>query len=318
MLNRTISIAPMMGWTDRHARYFLRLITRHSLLYTEMVTTGAILHGKRDDLLRYHPAEHPLAIQLGGSVPAELAECSRIVEQLGFDEINLNVGCPSDRVQSGTFGACMMAQPELVSECISAMNSVVGIPVTVKCRIGIDEMESFEAFEKFILTVAASGCDTFIIHARKAWLKGLSPKQNRDVPPLKYDYVYQLKRSRPELTIVVNGGIKTRQEIDNHLEHVDAVMLGREAYHNPFMLAEMDKLYYADQASEPNRKQVIAELQRYIDLEMQSGTRLHSITRHIHGLYHGRDGAKRWRRMLGKDTYMDGAGSHLLSFELDS
>jgi len=205
MLNRTVSIAPMMGYTDRHARYFLRLISRHALLYTEMVTTGAVLHGDRNKLLRFHANELPLAIQLGGSDPTELRECSRIAEDAGFSEINLNVGCPSDRVQSGRIGACLMAEPGLVAESIAAMQSAVEIPVTVKCRIGIDHMESYDAFNDFIETVADSGCDTFIVHARKAWLQGLSPKQNREIPPLKYDYVYDLKQQHPELNIVING-----------------------------------------------------------------------------------------------------------------
>ncbi len=314
MLDRTISIAPMMGWTDRHARYFLRLISKHTLLYTEMVTTGAILHGQRDKLLRYHGAEHPLAIQLGGSDPVELAECSVIAQDEGFDEINLNVGCPSDRVQSGRFGACLMAEPELVAECVSAMNQQVSIPVTVKCRIGIDDMESYDAFENFITTIAQTGCDTFIVHARKAWLKGLSPKQNRDIPPLKYDFVYRLKQAQPQLNIVINGGIKTRQEIDRHLQHVDGVMLGREAYHNPFMLSGFDKLYYSDERPEHSREQVLEALSDYIDTQLDEGARLHDITRHIHGLYHGRAGARAWRRKLSTEVNKDDADSGLIRF----
>ncbi|MGB5396591.1 MAG: tRNA dihydrouridine(20/20a) synthase DusA [Gammaproteobacteria bacterium] len=312
MLSRTISVAPMMGWTDRHARYFLRLITKHTLLYTEMVTTGAVLHGQRETLLKYHPAEHPLALQLGGSGPAELAECAQIAEDLGFDEINLNVGCPSDRVQSGRFGACLMAEPQLVADCVAAMNSRVRIPVTVKCRIGIDDMEDYASLEGFIDTVAATGCDTFIVHARKAWLKGLSPKQNRDIPPLRYDLVYQLKQSRPGLNIIINGGIKSLDETAQHLQHVDGVMLGREAYHNPFMLSEVDRRFYQKQKNPVTREQVVEQLVAYIDEELRAGTRLHSITRHIYGLFAGMPGARNWRRELSTSAHTKGADSAIL------
>ncbi len=312
MLARIISVAPMMGWTDRHARYFLRLISQHTLLYTEMVTTGAVLHGQREYLLKYHPAEHPLALQLGGSDPAELAECAHIAEDLGFDEINLNVGCPSDRVQSGRFGACLMAEPQLVADCIAAMNSGVRIPVTVKCRIGIDDMEDYAGLERFVDTVAATGCDTFIVHARKAWLQGLSPKQNRDIPPLRYDLVYQLKQARPGLNIVINGGIKSLEETGQHLQHVDGVMLGREAYHNPFMLAEVDRRFYHSQIDPVTREQVVEQLLAYIDDELRAGTRLHSITRHIYGLFAGMPGARNWRRELSTQVHKLSMDSALL------
>ena len=315
MINRTVSIAPMMGWTDRHARYFLRLISRHSLLYTEMVTTGAILHGQRDKLLRYHADEHPLAIQLGGSDPDELAECGRIAEQHGFDEINLNVGCPSDRVQSGLFGACLMAKPDLVAECVDAMCQAVSIPVTVKCRIGIDDMDSYDRFEQFVATVASAGCDVFIVHARKAWLQGLSPKQNRDIPPLKYDYVYRLKQQHPELTVIINGGIKTQDDIATHLQQVDGVMLGREAYHNPFLLSGIDQRFYASAAPPRSREDVLALLMDYIEQQLQAGAKLHDITRHIHGLYHGQPGARAWRRKLSTEVHEPGANSRLIKFQ---
>ncbi len=315
MISRVISIAPMMGWTDRHARYFLRLITKHSLLYTEMVNTGALLHnrqkvGEQKRLLAFHASEHPLALQLGGSEPQALAQCSRMAEDAGFDEVNLNVGCPSDRVKSGNFGACLMAKPELVAECVIAMQKRVTIPVTVKCRIGIDDMESYQAFEHFVATVADAGCEVFIVHARKAWLKGLSPKQNRDVPPLKYDYVHRLKNERPSLSIVLNGGIKTIESVQHQLESVDGVMIGREAYHNPYMLASVDKNIYRDAAATvKTREQIILQMCGYIDSELEKGVALHSMTRHILGLFQGCRGAKAWRRYLSEHSHRPGADS---------
>jgi len=312
MLNRTVSIAPMMGYTDRHARYFLRLISRHALLYTEMVTTGAVLHGDRNKLLRFHANELPLAIQLGGSDPDELRECSRIAEDAGFSEINLNVGCPSDRVQSGRIGACLMAEPGLVAESIAAMQSAVEIPVTVKCRIGIDHMESYEAFNAFIGTVADSGCDTFIVHARKAWLQGLSPKQNREIPPLKYDYVYRLKQQHAQLNIVINGGISTIDEMTWHLEEVDGVMLGREAYHNPYLLARVDHLFYGEPGAERSRDEIIAAFSEYAEEQLASGERLHAITRHLHGLYKHSPGSNAWKRYLSSHAHKQGAGVQVL------
>jgi len=308
----------MMGWTDRHARYFLRLISQHVLLYTEMVTSSAVLRGDRNYLLKYHAAEHPLALQLGGSDPAELAECAVIAQDLGFDEINLNVGCPSDRVQSGRFGACLMAEPRLVAECVSAMNSRVKIPVTVKCRIGIDAMDDYSGLEDFVEIVADAGCEIFIVHARKAWLQGLSPKQNREIPPLRYADVYRLKRSHPSLTIVINGGIKTQEESELHLQHVDGVMLGRAAYHNPYLLADIDQRYYASKRPVVSRAQVITRLIDYIDDEMAMGTRLHSVTRHIHGLYSACPGARNWRRALSSTTHLDNADSSILAHLLQS
>jgi tRNA-dihydrouridine synthase A len=312
MLNRTVSIAPMMGYTDRHARYFLRLISRHALLYTEMVTTGAVLHGDRSKLLRFHANELPLAIQLGGSDPAELRECSRIAEDAGFSEINLNVGCPSDRVQSGRIGACLMVEPGLVAESIAAMQSAVEIPVTVKCRIGIDHMESYDAFNAFIETVADSGCDSFIVHARKAWLQGLSPKQNREIPPLKYDYVYRLKQQHPQLNIVINGGIRTIDETRRHLEKVDGVMLGREAYHNPYLLAQVDHLFYGEPGLERSRDEIIDEFSEYAEEQLASGERLHAIARHLLGLYKHSRGSNAWKRYLSAHAHKQGAGVHVI------
>jgi len=313
MNSRIVSVAPMMGWTDRHARYFLRLITKHTLLYTEMVTSGALLYGDHTRFLHFHASEHPLALQLGGNEPRALAQCTSLAEQAGFDEVNLNVGCPSDRVKSGHFGACLMAQPELVADCVAAMQAQATIPVTVKCRVGIDEMESYQAFEHFIATVAAAGCEIFIVHARKAWLKGLSPKQNREIPPLKYDYVHRLKKERPELTIVINGGIKTIESIQQQLQYVDGVMIGREAYHNPYLLASVDKDIYQDETAViKTREQIVLALCDYIDEELANGVALHSITRHILGLFQGCRGAKAWRRYLSENTHRADADSSVV------
>jgi tRNA-dihydrouridine synthase A len=302
----------MMGYTDRHARYFMRLISRHVLLYTEMVTTGAVLHGDRSRLLRFDARELPLAIQLGGSEPAELAECSRIAEDAGFSEVNLNVGCPSDRVQSGHIGACLMAEPELVAEAIDAMRSAVAVPVTVKCRIGIDNMESYEAFSAFIETVTASGCETFIVHARKAWLQGLSPKQNREIPPLKYEYVYRLKQDHPGLNIVINGGISSVDEMAMHLQRVDGVMLGREAYHNPYLLAQVDHLFYGDADAGRSRHEIIDEYMGYVEQQLGSGERLQTIIRHLHGLFKHVRGSNAWKQYLSAHAHKPGAGVEVL------
>jgi len=302
----------MMGYTDRHARYFLRLISKHVLLYTEMVTTGAVLHGDREKLLRFHADELPLAIQLGGGDPGQLAECSRIAEAAGFSEVNLNVGCPSDRVQSGHIGACLMAQPQRVAESVEAMRAAVNIPVSVKCRIGIDDMEGYDAFDNFIETVAAAGCDSFIVHARKAWLQGLSPKQNREIPPLKYDYVYRLKQQNPRLNIVINGAIRTLEEMAGHLEHVDGVMLGREAYHNPYLLAQVDRLFYGDPLDPCSRDEIMDAFIGYVDAQLAAGERLHSITRHLHGLYKNVRGSNAWKRYLSMHAHKQGAGIEVL------
>jgi len=317
MNSRLVSVAPMMGWTDRHARYFLRLISQHTLLYTEMVTTGALLKGDHKRFLAYHQSEHPLALQLGGSDAAALTTCTQMAEQFAYDEVNLNVGCPSDRVRSGMFGACLMAQPKLVADCIFAMQAKVDIPVTVKCRIGIDDMEDYQSFENFVNTVAEAGCKTFIVHARKAWLKGLSPKQNREIPPLKYDYVHRLKQGYPELEVIINGGIKTLETVQQQLEFVDGVMLGREAYHNPYILAPVDRdIYHDEQAVIKSRHDVVEELYDYIDLQLAQGISLHSITRHILGLFQGCRGAKAWRRYLSENSHKDGADSAVVKAAL--
>lgn len=310
MLIPEVSIAPMMGWTDRHARFLLRLLSSHVLLYTEMVTTGAILHGPRDALLKYNAEEHPLAVQLGGSDPAELALCAKIAEDYGYDEINLNVGCPSDRVQSGRFGACLMATPELVAECVEQMMSKVQIPVSVKCRIGIDDMEDYESFSAFIRTVKKSGCKIFIVHARKAWLKGLSPKQNRDVPPLKYDYVHRVKQENPELKIIINGGITALDNVQQQLEFVDGVMLGREAYHNPYILTEIEKQIFHNQKI-LSREDVILHWAEYVDSEVSKDENLKNVSRHVLGLYHGCPGSRLWRRYLSENMHKSTSGSAL-------
>jgi tRNA-dihydrouridine synthase A len=313
MFSRTVSVAPMMGWTDRHARYFLRLISKRVLLYTEMVTTGAILHGHRESLLKYHPHEHPLALQLGGSNADDLAECSKIAEDIGFDEVNLNVGCPSDRVKSGHFGACLMAQPDLVAECVHAMQSKIDIPVTVKCRIGIDEMEDYSDLSNFVRIISEAGCNVFIVHARKAWLKGLSPKQNREVPPLNYDFVYRLKQEFSNLSITLNGGVKTLDAVDEHLQCVDGVMLGREAYHNPYVLANVDQQFYGSTELMLSRREILDAFVPYIESELAAGTLLHSITRHIHGLFLACPGAKAWRRYLSENDNRADAGVEVVT-----
>ncbi len=312
MLNRKISIAPMMECTDRHFRYFVRLITRHTLLYTEMVIQDAIIHGHREKLLDFNAIEKPLALQIGGSEPEKLAECARIGEEWGYDEINLNVGCPSDRVQAGRFGACLMKEPILVKECLSAMKDAVKIPVTIKTRIGVDEQDSYEALSEFIHTLSQIGINNFIIHARKAWLKGLSPRQNREIPPLKYDSVYQLKKDFPGLGIVINGGIETLEAVDEHLQHVDAVMLGRAAYYNPYLLAPVDQKYYFDNSEVRTRAQIVETMLPYIDKHIENGGRLHQITRHMVGLYHGVDGARVWRQQLSTECVKFNADSSVL------
>ena len=301
-MQRTFSVAPMLDWTDRHERYFLRLISKHAVLYTEMVTTGAILHGDRDRFLAFHSSEHPLALQLGGSDPRALEDCARIAEDYGYDEINLNVGCPSDRVQSGSFGACLMAQPQLVAECVAAMQSAVNIPVTVKHRIGIDDRDSYDELCEFVEALFSVGCQTFIVHARKAWLSGLSPKENRDIPPLQYDTVHKLKSAYPEGEFIINGGFKTLQDAVQQLRYVDGVMMGREVYHNPYILAQVDALFYQDTHPVPTRRQVLDGLLPYIQDELARGTRLHAITRHILGLFQGLPGARAWRRHLSENA----------------
>ena len=305
-------VAPMMDWTDRHDRVFLRLISRRALLYTEMVTGAALRHGDAAYLLQYDPSEHPVALQLGGSAPAELALAARLGEQAGFDEINLNVGCPSDRVQSGAFGACLMATPALVADCVRAMRDAVSVPVTVKCRIGIDDMDSEEHLLHFIATVADAGCTTFIVHARKAILQGLSPKENREIPPLHYERVFAVKRARPELEIVINGGITTLAQAQALLKEVDGVMLGREAYQNPYVLHEVDTLLFADPARQATRVEYLREYFPYIRNELARGTPLHHMTRHLLGLFRGQPGGRQFRRHLSEHSHRADAGLAVL------
>jgi tRNA-dihydrouridine synthase A len=302
------SVAPMMDWTDRHCRFFHRGLTRQALLYTEMVTAEAILHGKRDLLLGFSPEEHPVALQLGGSDPAKLAAAARIGADYGYDEINLNVGCPSDRVQEGRFGACLMAEPRLVADCIAAMRGAVSVPVTVKCRIGIDDQDSERDFQTFIDTVAAAGCSTFIVHARKAWLKGLSPKENRDIPPLDYDRVHRLKVARPDLTIVLNGGIETLYGALQHKGLLDGVMLGRAAYQTPWLLASVDERVFGAAPSALTRHAALEAMFPYIEAHLARGGRLNNIVRHVLGLFHGEPGARTFRRILSVEAVREGAG----------
>ena len=298
----------MLDWTDRHCRFFLRLLSRHVRLYTEMVTTGAVLRGDRQRLLAYHPAEHPLALQLGGSDPTELARCAQIAADWGYDEVNLNVGCPSDRVQSGRFGACLMAEPELVAACVAAMRAATPLPVTVKTRIGIDERDSYQELADFIAQVAAGGCETFIIHARKAWLRGLSPKENREIPPLRYEVAHQLKRDFPHLTFILNGGLTTLDQVAEQLRQVDGVMIGRAAYDNPYLLAGVDQRFFDSSAARLSQRQVVEALIPYIEAQLRQETPLHCITRHILGLFQGVPGARAWRRTLSEQAHRRGAG----------
>jgi tRNA-dihydrouridine synthase A len=301
----------MLDWTDRHCRFLLRLLTRHALLYTEMIPTGSILRGDRDRCLKYHAGEHPLALQLGGSDPRALAACARIGADYGYDEINLNVGCPSDRVQAGRFGACLMAEPELVADCVAAMQAAA-IPVTVKTRTGIGAEDSIEGLFRFVGTVSDAGCKTFIIHARNAWLQGLSPKENRTVPPLKHDYVYRVKRRFPDLRIIINGGIADLNAAAVHLDAVDGVMLGRAAYHDPWMLTGVDARFYGDPRPVPTRADIVCRMIPYIERELQEGTPLKHITRHMLGLFQGIPGARHWRRHLSNQGPGPDRGTEVL------
>lgn len=299
-----VSVAPMLDWTDRHCRFFHRLLSKHALLYTEMVTTGALLHGDVARHLQFNAAEHPLALQLGGSEPVALAQCAKLGQSWGYDEINLNCGCPSDRVQRGAFGACLMLQPSVVADCVKAMVDVVDIPITVKHRIGIDQADSYGFVRDFVGEVSQAGCRTFIVHARNAWLQGLSPKDNREVPPLRYEVVYQLKRDFPDLVIAINGGIKTTEQVHQHLCHLDGVMLGREAYHNPWWLSEWDAQFLPDKgdaahsAAPLTREQVELDMVNYMkDAHKTQGTPWPAVARHMLGLRHGLPGARRWRQV---------------------
>ncbi|EKO3440423.1 tRNA dihydrouridine(20/20a) synthase DusA [Vibrio fluvialis] len=303
-----LSVAPMLDWTDRHCRYFHRLLSSQTLLYTEMVTTGAIIHGK-GDFLAYNEEEHPVALQLGGSNPADLARCAKLAQERGYDEINLNVGCPSDRVQNGRFGACLMAEPDLVAQCVAAMKEVVDIPVTVKTRIGIDDQDSYEFLTNFVTLVSEKGgCEQFTIHARKAWLSGLSPKENREIPPLDYPRAYQLKQDFPHLTIAVNGGVKTLAEAKEHLQHLDGVMIGREAYQSPYLLAEVDQQIFGLDTPVKKRSQVVQEMYLYIEQQLAQGSYLGHITRHMLGLFQNMPGARQWRRHISENAHKAGAG----------
>tara|TARA_B100001094_G_C18193376_1_gene808874 strand:+ start:656 stop:1648 length:993 start_codon:yes stop_codon:yes gene_type:complete len=300
------SVAPMLDWTDRHYRYMARLMSQHALLYTEMVTTGAILYGK-GDYLGFNTEEHPVALQLGGSDPQALAQCAQIASERGYDEINLNVGCPSNRVQNGRFGACLMAEAQQVADCVAAMRDVVSLPITVKTRIGIDDQDSYEFLAQFVETVYQAGCDKWIIHARKAWLNGLSPKQNREIPPLDYPRVYQLKRDFPDLHISINGGIQSFEAMEQHLKHVDGVMMGRQAYQDPFMLAEVDHKIYQQPPQHLTRIDVVERMIPYIQAHLKQGGRLNHITRHMIGLFQGVANGRAWRRHLSENAPREGA-----------
>ena len=312
MLQTRFSIAPMMDWTDRHCRVFHRLMTRRARLYTEMLTTGAIIHGDRARLLGFDASEHPVALQLGGSDPRDLATAAKIGEDFGYDEINLNVGCPSDRVKDGRFGACLMAEPALVAACVDAMKRAVSIPVTVKCRIGIDDQDPETALDLLARSVIAAGADALIVHARKAWLNGLSPKENRDIPPLDYDRVYRLKASLPDVPIIINGGIASLSEAKLHLSFVDGVMLGRAAYQEPWRLLAADPDLFGEAAPHAVMKDVFESIMPYIERELAQGTRLHSITRHFVGAFHGVPGARAFRRHLAESGVKPGAGVNVL------
>lgn len=311
MISHKLSIAPMLDWTDRHCRYFYRVMSKRTVLYTEMVTTGAILFGK-GDYLSFNNEEHPVVLQLGGSDVKAMTECAKIAEQRGYDEININVGCPSDRVQNGKFGACLMAEPQLVAECVSSMQNEVNIPITVKSRIGIDDQDSYEFLHSFVDTVSKAGCQHFIVHARKAWLSGLSPKQNREVPPLDYSRVYQIKQDFSNLAVSINGGIKTFEESLEHLEHIDGVMIGREVYQNPYMLAQADQTLWNDESPVKSRAQIINEMSEYIDKYVENGGRPWHVNRHMLGLCNGLPGARQFRRFLSENSNRENAHSDVL------
>ncbi len=306
----------MMEWTDRHCRFFHRLLTRRALIYTEMITTGAVLHGDRERLLGFDPAEHPVALQLGGADPSQLAQCTRIAADLGYDEINLNVGCPSDRVQEGRFGACLMAEPALVGECVAAMKAAAALPVTVKCRLGIDEQDPEAALEMLTGAVERAGVDALIVHARKAWLQGLSPRENREVPPLDYDRVYRLKAAHPHLTVVLNGGIVSVEQAAEQLDRLDGVMMGRTAYQEPWRLLQVDPLLFGEPAPFASASDAAQAMLPYIERELQQGARLHSITRHMLGLFRGVPGARAFRRHLATEAVKHGAGADVLAAAL--
>jgi tRNA-dihydrouridine synthase A len=315
-LNRRFTAAPMMEWSDTHCRSFWRLLTKEAVLYSEMVTTGALIHGDRKRFLDFNASEHPLALQLGGSDPKALAECAKMAEDWGYDEVNLNCGCPSDRVQNNMIGACLMAEPALVAECMAAMQNAVKIPVTIKHRIGIDDMEDYEGMDNFVRTVASAGCKTFIVHARKAWLKGLSPKENREVPPLQYDKVVRLKQEHPELEIIINGGITSLEQSLTLLEDLDGVMLGREIYQNPYLLAEVDQRIYGVDKPVVSREEVMEGFIAYATDQVAKGVRINYMTRHILGLYQGLPGSRKFRRVISEQAYKPNAGLEVIKAAL--
>ncbi|MEW9799613.1 tRNA dihydrouridine(20/20a) synthase DusA [Alteromonas sp. CYL-A6] len=316
--HRRFSVAPMLDWTDRHCRYFLRQLSSQALLYTEMVTTGALIYGK-GDYLAFNDEEHPVALQLGGSDPSDMARCAEMAQARGYDEVNINVGCPSDRVKNGRFGACLMAEPDVVAACVTAMQNAVDIPVTVKCRIGIDDMDEDSDFAHFISVVADAGCDTFIVHARKAWLQGLSPKENREIPPLNYPRVHALKAARPDLHISINGGLTTLEAMTTQLSHVDGVMVGREAYGNPYLLADVDSaLFRMTEAVKPARRDVVLAMQSYIERQTEQGFRPWHVARHMLGLYQGQPGGRIWRRYLSQNGTGRNPDPDLLMNALDA
>lgn len=310
---RRFSVAPMMDWTDRHCRVLHRLLTRHSLLFTEMVNSGAIVHGDADRHLRFDPVEHPIALQIGGSNPAELAEATRIATTFGYDEINLNVGCPSDRVQSGKFGACLMAEPDLVAECVRAMRGATDLPITVKCRIGIDDQDIEESLDRFANTMVEAGVAALYVHARKAWLQGLSPKENRTIPPLDYPRVHRLRQRLAPLPVMINGGIDTLEHAEMHLQHMDGVMLGRAAYHNPMLMAEVDARIFGDERAVPDLLGIMAAMADYAEVQLGQGVRLNNIARHMLGLANGRPGARQFRQIMSVDACKRDAGPEVFA-----
>jgi tRNA-dihydrouridine synthase A len=314
VLDHTSCIAPMLDWTDRHYRYLMRLITPHTLLYTEMITTGAILFGDKERHLAFSEEESPVALQLGGSKPDDLAACARLAEEFGYAEVNLNVGCPSDRVQNGQFGACLMKSPALVAECVLAMREACSLPITVKTRIGVDELDSYEFLTDFVGQSQQAGCETFIIHARKAWLKGLSPKQNRDVPPLRYDVVFQLKKDFPDLCIVLNGGIKTMDSIQEHLKQLDGVMIGREAYQNPYFFAEIEEALF--KAKTETRQHIVKQYVQYMDAQLERGVRMTALTRPLLCLFKFLPNGKLWRREISERNHKEKTTDYLLQLLL--
>ena len=312
-----LSVAPMMDWTDRHCRVFHRLLAPRARLYTEMVHANAVVLGDRERLLGFDPVEHPVALQLGGSEPEVLAQAARIGAQWGYDEINLNCGCPSDRVQAGRFGACLMREPALVAECVAAMSAAASnVPVTVKCRLGVDQDHEYERFAAFVDAIAAAGCRTFVVHARNAWLQGLSPKENREVPPLRYDWAWRLKRERPDLQVLVNGGIATLEQAQAQLAHVDGVMVGRAAYHDPYELHRMDAALYGGPLRE--RGELLRALRPYVEAQLARGVALKHVTRHVLGLFHGQPGGRAFRQVLSEGAHRAGVGWELVEQALDA